>query len=71
MEGREGVIYMHTAGRKLDSWDQMGDTMKAEIEKHYPEYVSPPPADDDRENETSWSYYKKIRDGERVAPKRD
>ena len=71
MEGREGVIYMHTAGRKLDSWNQMGDTMKAEIEKHYPEYVSPPPADDDRENETSWSYYTKIRDGERVAPKRD
>jgi hypothetical protein len=71
MNGREGVIYMHTAGRKLDSWDQVGETMKAEIAQHYPEYVSPPPADDDRENETSWSYYKKIRDGERIAPKRD
>ncbi len=71
MNGREGVIYMHTAGRKLDSWDDMSDTMKAEIENHYPEYVAPPPLDDPRRNETSWIYYKKIRDGEREAPKRD
>lgn len=71
MNGREGVIYMHTAGRKLDSWDDMSDTMKHEIAEHYPEYVAPPPADDPRRNETSWIYYKKIRDGEREAPKRD
>jgi len=70
MNGREGVIYMHTAGRKLDSWDDLSDTMKAEIRTHYPEYTTPPPADDTRRNETSWSYYQKIRDGERTAPKR-
>jgi hypothetical protein len=71
MNGREGVIYMHTAGRKLDSFDQLSDTMKAEIAEHYPEYDSPPPVDDARRNETSWIYYKKIRDGERKAPERD
>ncbi len=71
MEGREGVIYMHTAGRKLDSFDDMSATMKAEIDQHYPEYVSPPPLDDPRRNETSWIYYQKIRDGERTAPDRD
>ncbi len=71
MEGREGLIYMHTAGRKLDSWDDMSDTMKNEIARHYPDYVGPPPADDARRNETSWIYYKKVRDGERIAPKRD
>ncbi|MGI9236023.1 MAG: DUF1838 family protein [Woeseiaceae bacterium] len=70
MDGREGVIYMHTAGRKVDSWDDISDTMKAEIRKHYPEYTTPPPADDARRNETSWSYYKKVRDGERKAPDR-
>ncbi|MGI9235519.1 MAG: DUF1838 family protein [Woeseiaceae bacterium] len=70
MDGREGVIYMHTAGRKVDSWDDISDTMKAEIRKHYPEYTTPPPADDSRRNETSWSYYKKVRDGERKAPDR-
>ncbi len=71
MNGREGVIYMHTAGRKLDSFDQLSDTMKAEIEKHYPDYDAPPPLDDPRRNETSWIYYKKVRDGERKAPERD
>ncbi|MEO0574801.1 MAG: DUF1838 family protein [Pseudomonadota bacterium] len=71
MGGRDGVIYMHTAGRKLDSWDDMSDLMKQEIATHYPDYVGPPPADDTRRNETSWSYYKKLRDGERVAPTRD
>jgi len=71
MEGREGIIYMHTAGRKLESWDDMSDTMKREIAEHYPEYVGPPPADDERRNETSWLYYKKVRDGDRVAPQRD
>jgi len=70
MNGRDGVIYMHTAGRKLDSWDDISAKMKHEIATHYPEYTKPPPADDDRRNETSWSYYKKIRDGEREAPKR-
>ena len=71
MEGREGIIYMHTAGRKLDSWDDLSETMKNEIEEHYPDYVAPPPSDDPRRNETSWLYYKKVRDGEREAPKRD
>ncbi len=71
MDGREGVIYMHTAGRKIDSWEQMGDTMRAEIENHYPEYATPPPADDDRKNETSWSYYKKVAEGTITPPERD
>ena len=70
MAGRDGVIYMHTAGRKLESWDDMSETMKAEIREHYPEYVAPPPLDDSRRNETSWIYYKKIREGERQAPDR-
>lgn len=70
MEGREGVIYMHTAGRKLDSWDDMSETMKREIAEHYPEWREPPPLDDIRKNETSWEYYKSIREGEKQAPVR-
>jgi hypothetical protein len=71
MEGRDGFIYMHTAGRKLDSWDDISPLMKSEIQKHYPDYVAPPPLDDDRRNETSWIYYKRVQEGEREAPKRD
>lgn len=71
MGGRDGVIYMHTAGRKLESWDDMSDLMKAEIRTYYPDYVAPPPLDDERRNETSWLYYKKVRDGERMLPDRN
>jgi len=70
MAGRDGVIYMHTAGRKVASWEAMPDTMKDEIKTHYPEYIAPPPADDPRENITSWKYYKQVKDGEVELPKR-
>ncbi len=70
MAGRDGIIYMHTAGRKLGNWDELSDTMKSEIRNHYPEYVGPPPADDDRPNMTSWKYYKAVKTGEIDLPKR-
>ena len=62
MGGRMGVIYMHTAGKKLDDFDQLPDVMKQEIANNYPDYAEPPPADDPRPNETSWTYFKKIID---------
>lgn len=58
MNGREGVIYFHTAGTKLDSFDELPDFFLEEIAEHYPEYTTPPPLDDDRENVTSWIYYR-------------
>ena len=71
MAGRDGIIYMHTAGRKLESWDDMSELMKQQIADYYPDYTEPPPLDDERRNETSWLYYKKVRDGERVVPERE
>ncbi len=59
MSGREGSVYFHTAGVKLDSWDQLSDLMKGEIAANYPDYREPPPGDDQRPNETSWTYFKK------------
>ena len=70
MNGREGMMYMHTAGRKLSSYDELSDTMKAEIASHYPEYASPPPPGDPRPNVTSWIYYKGIKDGSIPKPER-
>ncbi|MCC7200140.1 MAG: DUF1838 family protein [Gammaproteobacteria bacterium] len=59
MSGRSGAVYFHTAGRKLNSWDELPAVLKNEIKASYPEYVGPPPGDDPRPNETSWSYFKK------------
>ena len=42
----------------LHLWASDTVVLKA-IETTYPEYSSPPPGDDARENETSWTYFKK------------
>ena len=63
MGDRTGMLYFHTAGRKLDKWDDLSPTMKAEIDSRYPAYRAPPPLDDQRPNETSWTYFKKVIDG--------
>jgi len=71
MSGREGVLYMHTAGRRLESWNDLPDWFQKEIRDHYPKYVGPPPADDMRRNITSWQYYKGVAEGTITAPERD
>ncbi|MDX1294217.1 MAG: DUF1838 family protein [Hyphomonas sp.] len=70
MNGREGVMYMHTAGRKLGSFEELSETLKTEIATHYPEYASPPPAGDPRPNMTSWGYYKAAKEGRITLPER-
>lgn len=59
MGDRPGIIYFHTAGRKLGSFDELPKLMRDEIDRNYPEWKSPPPVDDTRPNETSWTYFKK------------
>lgn len=60
MGDRIGVIYMHTAGKKLEDGDNMSELMHEQIATNFPEYTQPPPVDDDRPNETSWTYFKKV-----------
>ena len=62
MGDRAGLLYFNAMGRKLESFDQLSDTMKAEIAANYPTFTAPPPVTDDRRNETSWTYMKKIID---------
>ena len=71
MSGREGFIYMNTAGRKLLKWDEVPEIMRKEVADRYPIYRAPPPLDDRRPNVTSWSYYKDVREGRETPPKRE
>lgn len=59
MGDRAGLMYTHAAGRKLDHFDQLPEIMRREIDANYPAWHSPPPLDDARPNETSWTYFKK------------
>ncbi len=65
MGGRSGLMYFNAVGSKLKSWDDLPALMKDEINAHYPEYTSPPPGDDARPNETSWTYFKKYIDAQK------
>ncbi len=59
MEGREGIIYMHAAGSMVEGFGGLGKETRRFIKSRAPKYRRPPPLDDERPNETSWTYYKK------------
>jgi hypothetical protein len=59
MGDRVGTLYFHTAGRKLEKFDDLPTQMKQDIAAEFPLYASPPPGDDQRPNETSWTYFRK------------
>ena len=62
MGDRAGLLYFNTMGKKLKTVDELSATMKEQIEKNYPQYLAPPPADDPRSNETPLMYIKKMID---------
>lgn len=66
MNGRSGVMYFNAQGAKLDSWGDLPELIKDEIDANYPAYRHAPPADDSRPNETSWTYFKKRFDEQRA-----
>jgi hypothetical protein len=60
MGDRPGMMIFTAVGRRLLRFDDLSETMKAELKQQYPIYNAPPPLDDNRPNETSWTYFKKI-----------
>jgi len=66
MGGREGLMYFNATGYKLSDWREMPRVMKEEIATSYPDYRKPPPVDDRRRNQTSWTFFRQALD-ERTA----
>lgn len=60
MGDRVGLMVIVAVGKRLNDFNEMSDTMKNEIKLNYPSYNAPPPLDDARPNETSWTYFKKV-----------
>jgi len=67
MGDRDGLVVFNTAGMRLDGYEQLPDVMRRELQTNYPSYFAPPPLDDARPNETSWTVFKKYIDGKRTA----
>ncbi len=71
MGSRPGMMYFNAVGSKLESWNELSQTMQREIRTNYPAFREPPPANDKRPNETSWTYFKKVLDARRAKEKRE
>ena len=54
-------------GNKLKNYDELPKVLKDEIALNYPTYTAPPPGDDARPNETTWTMFKKMVDTQRAA----
>lgn len=70
MRGRQGQIVFNAMGGKLKSYAELPAVIKDEIAKNYPDYTSPPPGDDARPNETTWTVFKERVDKMRAAEKK-
>ncbi len=68
MGDRAGCLMFHGSGTSLDSFDELPSLLKNTIEQRYPTFMTPPPLDDERPNETSWKYFKKFKGGEIPDP---
>jgi hypothetical protein len=67
MGDRAGQMIYNGAGKRVASWEELPEVLKDELKRVKPEYQTPPPIDDARANETSWTYFKKVIDAERAA----
>ena len=59
MGDREGVMVVNATGETVSGVDALPAVIKDEIAATYPAWREPPPLDDRRPNETSWTYFKK------------
>ena len=67
MRGRSGILVHYTHGMRLFDWADLPQVLREEIETNYPVFLAPPPVDDDRPNETTWTVFKRIVDDKRAA----
>jgi hypothetical protein len=71
MGSRPGVTVTNATGQAIGDINDLPPVLLNQIKTNYPIYMSPPPADDARPNETSWTYFKKLIDAKKAeaAPK--
>lgn len=69
MRSRQGIMIFNAMGTKLRSFDELPPVLKQEIAANYPAYTAPPPGDDARPNETTWTVFKKKVDAKKGEAK--
>ena len=59
MGSRPGLMIVNATGFSTFELDDLSDTLIEDLKERYPLYLTPPPLDDARPNETSWTVFKK------------
>lgn len=59
MGDKPGVMIFNATGFSTFDKDKVPSELVAILDEHYPMYWTPPPLDDNRPNETSWTVFKK------------
>lgn len=59
MGDRPGVVVFHTAGLRVNGWDDVPDVVRNEVKQNWPAWLEAPPIDDQRPNMTSWDQFKR------------
>jgi hypothetical protein len=62
MGGRQGYFYVHTVGQKFMRYEDLPQAVRTEVETNYRDFLTPPPLDDTRPNDTSWKFFKRAID---------
>ncbi len=67
MAGRNGMMITNATGQTVSDIEALPPVILEQIRNSYPVYAAPPPADDARPNETSWTYFRKIVEAKKAA----
>ncbi len=59
MGSRPGVMIVNATGFSTFELEDLPDILVKDLKERYPLYLTPPPIDDKRPNETSWTVFKK------------
>lgn len=65
MGDRPGMLLATTVGRRMGSVEELPEPIRSVLKERYPLYMTPPPVDDPRPNDTTWTVFKRYIDAER------
>jgi len=59
MGSKSGLMVVNATGFSTWDRDDIPEPLMTVLRERYPQYLTPPPVDDDRPNETSWTVFRK------------
>ncbi|MBW4460900.1 MAG: DUF1838 domain-containing protein [Nodosilinea sp. WJT8-NPBG4] len=64
MGGHPGELVVHAAGTRVGAWQQLPEPLRSQIADNFALYQTPPPLDDNRPNETTWTNFRDSLNGQ-------